>query len=279
MRSNSVTPEALRFLTPVREFTLHNSTDEAISFMYDGETRVVPSSKDIVYPHPKFADVCHSAQDEDGDYIPGTIVLKDVIAEKEFGQYGETDMVWSASNAIKHCLEIDVSSGIASGSYAKRGLSLLPPNPSKELVKEVAEYGRDRYFDWKVAEAKSIVESYDEKTQARQRVGMNAVPPGRDYDKALVVLNRAKAKDDALLEKSFASAPKAPVVVEDKDDEISDDALATLIAEKVAAISKSVGVDKAALVEAVTSDPEAMRILKQSHKVRKHREKKDAASL
>lgn len=282
MRSTAVDSEALRYLTPVREFTLLNSTDEPIVLQFDGETRVLPPVDVIIKPHPQYDDVCCSALDEDGDYIPGTLVLKDVYEDRAFGAFMDGKMHWSAASAIKHCLEIDVATGEANGKYAKKGVSVLPPNPSKALVAKINSEGQDRYLEWKVQEARDIVETYGAQQAAFQKVGMAAPPPGRDYERALKILKLTGAKESSRLEEIFKDklAPEEAAQAKETQEEVAG--LSELIARKVQEALGRAGQDPVApesvdLVEAVKNDPEALRKIEHIIRMRKAREAKKNA--
>jgi hypothetical protein len=274
-----VNAEALKFLTPVREFTVHNATDEPVVLMYDGETRVIPPVDLVVYPHPNYEDVCFSAEDEDGDYIPGTLVLRDVYELKTIGDFMDGRMHWSA---IKHCLEIDVRTGIASGAYAKKGLSILPPRPSKDLVARIKSEGQDRFLEWRITEARGITEAYASQALAWQKTGVAAPPPGNDYTKAVKILELTGGKETNRLEKVFAGklAPKEdPETLEASETEAQD--LSSLIAKKVQeALGRASegSLETPDLVSAVQADPEAMKKIENIIRMRKAREAKKNAS-
>jgi len=264
MELYQVSDEIRQFLAPVREFCLHNATDEPILIMYSGETRIIPAKDQIAYPHPKFEDVCYSAKDMDGDWIPGTLVLRDMVQMYMNGQEGQ---VWSAANAIKHALDIDIKSGLASGKYAERGVSLLPPSPSKELVHKLAADGRRRYEAWRIKTAKEVAEAYEGRIAALKAAGHNPIPLGPDYDRARAIIDASRDVEKA----RYTPVPFTPQPVE--DEPVDEDDLARVFAAK---LSKMVGptVNKAALVEQVINDPETMKLLKAKYKVRKLRESK-----
>lgn len=260
-----------QFLTPVREFTLHNATDEDVVLMYQGETRIVPASNKIAYPHPKFDDVCHSAKDSEGNWIPGTLVLRDVVQHHYNGMEAS---VWSAANAIKHALEIDVTSGAATGKYAARGLSLLPPNPSPELVKSVAEDGYNRFRSWRVQWATEVMRTYDDRIAALKASGHGSIPVGADYRRAKAVLD---ASEQALVE-SFKEDRETYAAVVQEEVSSSDEDIAKKLQE---ILSKSVGdgpaKSKEQLVNEIINDKEAMKLLREKFKMRKKADARPAS--
>lgn len=258
-----VDPRAWAALNPVREFVIHNSTDEEVVITYDAETRWIPAVTKIVYPHPKYPNdpsVCCSGKDSEGNWIPGTLVLKDMYADKEMGEFGETRNLWSAANAIKHALGIDVRTGAADSDYAKRGLSVLPLNPEPELVQAVLADGRARYEDWRIAQSREIVTAYDEKNAARARVNMQPVPPGQDYHKAVAILRAYDDKQQALARESLEtmSYGKRPLVVAEVP--VEEDAHYTGSGQ-IAAPSLQ---DQ---IEQIVNNPEALKILKDEYRM------------
>lgn len=252
--NRAVDPRAWSALNPVREFTLFNATDDPVVVMYDGETRAIPPVNVVIYPHPKFDDVCHSAKDSEGNWIPGTLVLRDVYDTKEMGEFGENRSLWSAANAIKHSLGIDVRTGQATGDYAKRGLSVLPLNPEPELVQAVRADGRARYEEWRLREAHDVVVAYDEKNAARARVNMQPAPPGLEYQRAVVILQVRHEKDKLRASQSMEAYDQTGAPTADSEDlgeEAAQDAEAPLD-QRIAKLLEN---------------PEALRILKEQHKM------------
>lgn len=254
--SRVVDPRAWAALNPIREFVVHNATDEQVVITYDAETRWIPPINKVVMPHPKAEDACHSAQDSNGNWIPGTLVLKDVYSQKDLGEFGESRSLWSAANAIKHCLGIDVRTGHADSDYAKRGLSILPPNPEPELVDAVREDGRARYEEWRIKQARETVESYDDKNAARARVNMNPVPAGQDYHRAVALLRAYDDKQQRLAAESMETYGKKPVA------EVTE-APQQATSGKVEIPSPSLQEQ----IEQLVNNPEALKILKEDYRM------------
>lgn len=262
--SRAVDPAAWKSLNPTREFTLFNATDDPVTIMYDGETKVIPPSNVVIYPHPKFSDVCHSAKDSKGNWIPGTLVLHDVYDTKEMGEFGESRNLWSAANAIKHCLGIDVRTGQASGDYARRGLSVLPPSPEPELVKGVYADGRSRYEEWRVKQAQEAIDAYDEKNAARSRVNMQPIPPGADYQKHVSILRAYQKKQESQMLDSMTGY----------DQQVFTPEIPGTSQEAVAPPDPEVPVQLEDHIARLLENPETIKILKEKHRMWTHGEKK-----
>lgn len=194
-RSKQVDP-ALQFLAIPREYVLYNPTDDDIEIQWDGETRIIPN-KDRVSARSEYWG---PAFDSEGYEIAGSLVLRDIFQTDSV--FGSEVMIWSAANCIKNVLGIDVKTGVATGLYAKRGLSLLPSNPDRELVNKTAAAGRRRYEEWRLVDARTLINAFDERNVNRQRVGMPAVPPPPEYNEAVYFLQ-------AYADKQKAAATKA----------------------------------------------------------------------
>jgi hypothetical protein len=274
MSTYRVPDKVRQFLSPVREFSLHNATDEPILIMFCGETRIIPACDQVTYPHPKFDDVCHSAKDADGDWIPGSLVIRDMVRMYLNNQEGD---VWSAANAIKHALEIDVSSGEATGKYAQRGVSMLPPTPTKEQVAHIAAAGRRRYEAWRVQWAREICQGYEGRIAALKASGHAPIPLGPDYDRARAILEVAgQAEKSKYTGLTLPQPPVQPIYqpVPVEEESVSTEELAEMLAEKFKALVPSgqgEAPDVRSLVEQVINSPAAMKLLKTKYKVRKLR--------
>lgn len=255
--SRIVDPRAWAALNPIREFVVHNATDEQVVITYDAETRWIPPVNQITYPHPKFTDTCHSAKDSNGDWIPGTLILRDVYNEKDLGEFGESRSLWSAANAIKHALGIDVRTGQADSDYAKRGLSVMPPNPEPETVAAIVADGRDRYEEWRIKQARETVDSYDDKNAARARVSMNPVPAGQDYHKAAAILKAYDEKQKRLAAESMASMELRNLPYEKAAPQ----------AEPAPVVQETAAPSLREQVEALVNNPEAMKLLKDDYRM------------
>lgn len=186
----SVDP-GVEFLEVPRAFTLHNSTPEWITIRWDGEEKKIPPNDQVVYPHPKYEDVCYSAKylGEDA-YIPGTLVLRDIFQQ---GPMGSTKTIWSASQAIKNVLGIDPKSKKYEGAYAKRGLSVLPEHPTREQVKLVEDAGKVRWREWRIDQAARDLAQWEHKQGNLKQAGLQPLPAPPEIREARALL---KAADD-----------------------------------------------------------------------------------
>lgn len=159
-----------------RKYVLHNASAGTIELQYEGETRWIP---------PYNVVVAGSAVSEEGKPIPGTLTIADIILSSGVG--GEV-FHWNAANAVKHWLGVDDSGKLATSLYAKRGLSLLPANPSKSQVAAVNKDGATRAKTFVLAAARQEVAAYDQLNFARRAQGASPLPPTEGYEQAIAVL-------------------------------------------------------------------------------------------
>lgn len=261
---------------PQREFILHNPGIEPIEMCFGGETRVVPPANVVEEPDPNRKHKAYSGKDADGDWIPGTIVFKDIYEYDELSQ-GDR-LLWDAWWAVKSLLGVDPNTQEATGPYALRGVSLIHPGATKEEIKEIAAAGRLRYEDFKVGAARAMVATHEEDNKRRAKFGQPEVPGDAAYEEALLILagarNRQKQKLDAVLgnKTQVLEAPEnagffapGPSVVEPQVDE---DAFNEFVKEAVAeAAAKTNVADRHAFVDKFLSDPENMKILRSRFKM------------
>lgn len=184
--------------TPQREFILHNATDDPIILAYDGDSKEVPPFDKVVLPHPKYPDVSCSARDADGDFIPGTLVIRDVVenrhANADDGITNARGDRWDAAAAIRHCLGIDPTTREANSMWYKRGISLLPANPTKDVVRQVASEGRARFEEFRLANDRETVNGYHERASKHRALGLHPQPPPAEFYAAEARLNAFYAK-------------------------------------------------------------------------------------
>lgn len=199
-----VQEEIKRALAPPPGFTIHNATDEDITITFDAEEMTIPAVDKIVYPHPIHPHVPCSAKDADGDWIPGTLVISNKVGDRgsPFNDKGD----WLAAKAIKHCLDIDVTTGVAEGPYYKRGLTVIPSNPSKELVQQILADGLSRYESWRLVWAKETVEAYSDKASRWRSMNLQPQAPPLDYDVAKALLDRDYERRKKVVESKLGKA-------------------------------------------------------------------------
>jgi hypothetical protein len=152
----------------------------------------VPPKTEVVKPHPKYDDVRCSARDDKGEFVPGTLVVRDIRTK---GRLGSEHLLWSASMAIKKVLKVDINSGTYQGVYAMRGLSVLPEVPTREMVAEVEKEGFNRYRAWKIKEARTVVSDIEARNEALLRAGMKPRESSAEYAEARAILDAADVSD------------------------------------------------------------------------------------
>ena len=249
------------FVVRARTFVLLNSSDEDIEFMVAGQVVNVPAAGKVRKPHPMFEDVPHSLE-LDGEFVPGTLVLRDVLGRDEIGQISP-DPIWSAAHAVKFALGISTTTGQASSGLAQRGLSLLPSDADRDTIDQLRQEGRARWDHWRLEQARDLIRAHDEKNEIRRRANVPLQPGGREYIQALNLLNAAQERDQQQVRESLQMVDEQP----------QTDELAEMLKEKLEALAPAGPpvLESKALVEQLLADPKAMSLLKEQYKVRKHR--------
>ena len=239
-----VQEEIKRALAPPPGFVVHNATDEDIEITFDGETMIIPNFDRVMLPHPIFDHVPCSAKDADGEYIPGTLLIRN--KEEERGSPYNNKGPWLAAKAIKHCLDIDVTTGVASGAYYKRGLTVMPTGPTKEIVEQILADGRSRYEVWRLGWAKETVEAFNDRASKWRALNLTPQAPPMDYDVAQELLNREaerrKEKVKAKLAKGDSKFDVKPAATKESvlEDLMSDpEMLQKLLAKMKEAAKKA----------------------------------------
>jgi hypothetical protein len=245
------------FVVKPRQYTLHNSSPEPVDCLWSGILFTVPPV-DAVGPLP--------AKYEDGTPIPGTIVIRDTYC---FGGDGEVPaggpFNWLAAEAIRNVLQIDPTTGEAIGPHARKGISFLPDNPTREQVRLTREKGEARYQEFMVEWANYTVNAYEQAREKSKQAGYLPRPPGPDYHKAMAIMNKFNER----VQKGLAPEMKMIQEASD-DDELEFIAFAKVkameLAEK-AALNKDV--DKLKLAEDLLEDPTVKAQLRRKYSIRK----------
>jgi hypothetical protein len=240
-----------------QHYAVHNAGYEAVSVRFAGLAFTVPPVDAFSHNPAKYAD---------GAPIPGTISLSDAYTFDANGnippQGGNPN--WFAAEAVKHMLGID-SQGLATSPYSKRGLSVLPDNPSREVVEEIRAAGELRYQSFLVEWAQYTVMAWGEQAERSRRAGVAALPPGPDYYKASVIIEKY---NEEMKKKLGYSSQKAELENLDEDLEFQAYAMAEALrlAKKVA---KDNGVDAVELAERMLEDPKIRIPLQKKYSIRK----------
>jgi len=190
----------VEFLEAPQAWTLLNPTPDWIEFSWHGESRRIPPSTEVVLPHPKFSDVCCSAKDEHGDYIPGTLVVRDI---RERGPMGYDAVKWSAAVAIKKVLGVDIANKTYTRSYALRGLTVLPENPTRDMAEEARREAFGRYRVWKIKEARASLARLEFRNEVLARAGLKPREHSAEYAEAKAIVDAADVMDREKAEKQL----------------------------------------------------------------------------
>lgn len=256
------------FMAP-SEFILLNTTDEVLEPQYRGHTVRVPKSGEITLPNEKAKDKFYSAKDADGEWIPGSVVARDMLD-------GDGEVDWKAREAIRHILGMDIKSGRCTSKYWERGLCYLQPNPTKEQINKVYAEGRKRFEKAKYAQAKTIVDYYAELNESRKRWGAPPIPAGDDYVQAARTLNEAASLQVPLTQAAYELVPQEPEIPY-TDESLKAFARAkfeVLAAETATELGDPTPATKDKLVEAMMADETSMAIVRGQYKRERKSNKK-----
>lgn len=240
-----------------QSYAVHNASPDPVSIRWAGLGFTVPGCEQFS-PNPAIFD--------DGAPIPGTLSLSDAYTFDASGNIPQAGSVpnWFAAEAVKAMLGIDTN-GIATSPYSKRGISVLPHKPSRETVQQILEAGRARYQEFLVEWAQYTIMAWQEQAERSRRAGVAALPPGPDYHKAVVIVE----KHNEEVKKHLGIAPKA-AEIEDIDDDLEFQAFATaealMIAKKIAADKD---VDLVELAEKMLENPKIRIPLQKKWSIRK----------
>lgn len=254
-----------------REFLVLNASDEPAVMAYDGETPTIPAKDKVTYPDPKAPHREFSGKDSEGNWIPGSLLLRDKMGERacadiEPGQLNPRGSYWSASECIKHALGINPVSRQAEGLLSKRGVGILPLNPSPETVQKLREQLADSNVDFMLQWAKDTLQAYMMKHNTWQAKGMQPLPPGKDYYKAKQIVDAYNKK---MASAAGVDADGYLNDAESTSDEIM--ALAKELAEDAAEkmLDGTPDADLQALVSKLMGNKKFQNLVKETHDIRK----------
>lgn len=175
------------FQPVINSYTLHNATPEEIVLKWGGLQMTIPPT-DVVGPR--------AAIDPDGKGIPGTRIISDTYTAFAGGQVPKKGDPpnWFAAAAIKNILKIDARTGEAIGKSAQKGISVLPGSPTLAMVAQAKIDGKERYSEFLVTWATDTVNAYQVARERNQQAGYAPPPPGADYQKSIIILEKKHAK-------------------------------------------------------------------------------------
>lgn len=243
---------------PVKQaFALLNATPEEIIVRWGGLQVTIPPV-DVVGHRP--------AKDEEGNPIAGTAVIEDGYGPDTTGRPPSKGSPpnWFAADAIKNILQIDPDSGEAIGPSARKGISVLPVGPTTYQIEEARAHGKERYQAFLVEWANETVQAYQTARERNQMAGYAPPPPGTDYQRAVLILQKAHQK----LKQEMGFELDAVEEGVDKDAlqfEAFAQAEAMALAKKAA---ESANVDQTELAEKLLQNPEVRNKLKRKYSIR-----------
>lgn len=239
-----------------QRYSIHNAGHEAVSVRFAGLAFTVPPVDAFSHNPAIYAD---------GAPIPGTLSLADAYTFDANGQIppqGGTPN-WFAAEAVKHMLGID-SQGVATSPYAKRGLSVLPDKPSREVVEEIRAAGEKRYHEFLVEWAQYTVMAWQDQAERSRRAGVPALPPGADFYKANLIIEKHNEEM-----KKFLGISSKQAQVENLDDDLEFQTFALAEALRLAkGIAEAKGIQSAELADQMLQNPEIRRKLQAKYRIR-----------
>jgi hypothetical protein len=201
------------FQPVINTYTLHNATPEEIVLKWGGLQMTLPPV-DKVGARP--------AVDPAGEPIPGTRTISDTYTA--ISGSGQTPRKgdppnWFAAAAIKNILKIDPRSGEAIGKSAQKGVSVLPGSPTLSMITQAKADGHERYQQFLVDWATDTVNAYQVARERNQQAGYAPPPPGADYQRSIIILEKSHAK----MQKDMGMVSKVEDI--DLQDEGTDEEL------------------------------------------------------
>ena len=234
-------PSKAFYITRPKGYTVLNSSPEWYELTYGGNSFRIPPRTVVVEPHAKYPDdpsVPYSATFRDTDeYVPGTLLIRDLGPRKE-GNKGEGGagveftLQLTADMFLKGVFGVDKHDNIT-GEPFKKGLSILPGDPTKAQVAKADKEGRQRYTDWLRVNAVSVIRDHENRNASAKKNDLPSVPESREVRRAKEILARETAADIKSIYEGIVA--KEDVVQRDIQappqdiQEISEDRLAQLV--------------------------------------------------
>jgi len=250
----------IKFGSPSREFYLHWANTKSRDFMWAGTIVTFPPVNSVG-PDPVYYD--------DGDPIPGTVVIRDIWGELDL-ESGEQRLVYNAESAVRAALGLPpigskapVDFRKANSPLARAGLSVLHVKPSKREIHDLIQDKQvtvDRYeFD----RSNEIIDAWDSKNARRKAAGMEPVNGDFEYQQAKIYVETYNNRLRDLYKRDVQEAPIG-------DDELQFAIWAKAQLLEQAAQMKDIAEDlKLKAVEAALEDPKTRLRLRATYQIRK----------
>jgi hypothetical protein len=187
-----------------------------------------------------------------------------VVADLYERQPGSEAMVlaWDAREALIHALGITSAGNPAAPLYAK-GLTLMPAEFTLEDLAVAKGKSRQRYERWIINTSREIVAYYDARNDARRRAGMQDIPGGNDYVKAVSILKAEQEREKISAEKALGITP-----------ELTED-LVMHVRRRVSELAKEAvsgtSVEESTAAEQLAKDPEVVKELEEEYRRKRRR--------
>ncbi len=256
--------------TQVREFLVLNGSDDAVTLRYDAEEFVVPPNDQIIIADPTKPTKAHSGKNSLGEYIPGSLIVKDIIDERGCPDdlTGNTrGRFWDAGQALAHCLGLDADTLETKSRLSDKGLMLLPNNPAPDLVEQSRKACRERWARFKSEWASEVINSYQMRANQHRSAGTHPGLPGKEYYEALKIAK----ENEAQMEAELGSIGISSASTDDSSDDAELVAATRLMAEKLAAkeVEANPKIDLLEMVDNLMENPAFKKAMKTRYDMKK----------
>ncbi len=270
-----ISSQMVDFRPLINAYPLLNRNNHPVTTLFVGNMMTLPAANEV---HPHKAEL-----DADGDPIPGSYLVSDIYTF--INELDDNVLTFDAKRAVAHILGLQRISGgttgpvSASSPYAQSGISLLPRNPTKEVWQAVAKDADERVFMKSIDRAYKTISEYDEKNAKRVAAGMAPVPGGKDYDRALFLVNQYNNLQKKSVDEQL-SPLTAAVSEETALEEIETQAWIEAEVMKIAkGISEKSNVDEHELAKRLLNNPTIVaKLRKDGFRIRKRGHMEQRAS-
>lgn len=263
--------------TQVREFLVLNGSDEPVKLIYDAEEFTIPANDDVIVADPAKPSKPHSGKNSLGEYIPGTLLVKDIIDERGCPDDitgNSRGRFWDAGLCLAHCLGLDPHTLETKSKTAAKGIMLLPNNPDPELVRQSREDCRMRWAKFRSTWAAETINFYQTKANQHRANGSHPGMPDPDYYKALKIAK----EDEATMQAELGALGIGNPSTDDAENDAEFAAMARSMAEKMSKpeVAANPKLDLLDLVDGLMENPAFKKAMKTRFDLKKFGSKRTA---
>jgi hypothetical protein len=151
------------FVGRVNEYRILNCSSAPVVAACSGTQITFPAINQIVDESSATANKFVSMKDDKGNYVPGTLVVKDI--------YNKNKLVWDAKEAMKVFLGISPSGSLDS-SFAICGFRLVPEDVTPEEFAAIRAEGLEAWENWATTQAQHTVADFMVRVSRQQAAGL-----------------------------------------------------------------------------------------------------------